>query len=167
MAIGGYGKSIQDTVGGRFDIICYDPRGIGRTTPNVNCFGNQANQSAVLRNTIMDRTMEVPSDPWSPEGRAMMIQQQKEALRLMELQAGVCGENVGAETLKWMGTTTLIRDIEYLKNKIDGEDALINFHGGSYGTVVGRSALFQVKSLPLNMIKRSILSTCFPTKSAL
>jgi hypothetical protein len=83
----------------------------------------------------MRKTFEVPSDPY--ESKAVLVKQQKEALRLMELQAGVCGKEMGAETLKWMGTTTLIKDMEYLKNTIDGRGALINFHGGSYGTIVG------------------------------
>ena len=87
--------------------------------------------------TVLDKTFEVPPDPYSREGLEVLVLQQKEALNLMQLQAEVCKETMGAEVLKWMGTTTLIKDIEYLKDTIDGKDALINFHGGSYGTVVG------------------------------
>ncbi|KAK8844175.1 hypothetical protein IAR55_006969 [Kwoniella newhampshirensis] len=140
-----YGRRIRDLVGGRFDIICWDPRGIGRTVPNVNCYGSAVEQGAVIGGTVLDKTFEVPPNATSSVGRGVLIQQQKQALRLMELQAGVCGDTLGAETIKWMGTTTLIQDMEYLKNVIDGEDALINFHGGSYGTVV---AEYLVNMLP-------------------
>jgi hypothetical protein len=126
-------------VGGRFDVICWDPRGIGRTVPNVNCWGSVREQGLAIRETVMSKTFEVPLNPYSSEGRAVLVKQQKEALKLVELQAGVCAAEMGAEVLKWMGTTTLIKDIEYLKNTIDGKEALINFYGGSYGTVVGES----------------------------
>lgn len=131
------GPIIRDLVGGRFDIICWDPRGIGRTQPAVNCWGDAVTRHHAVGNTVLDRTFEVPENPLSPEGTAVLAHQQREALRLMDLQAGQCARNVGADTLKWMGTTTLIRDIQYLKNLIDGEEALINFFGGSYGTIVG------------------------------
>ena len=140
-----YGETIRDLVGGRFDIICFDPRGIGRTTPAVNCYDRlnprnaRAAQREVMSGSVLDKTFEVPSDPNSVGGKAVMVHQQKQALAHMQLQGELCAENMGAETLKWMGTTTLIRDMEHLKNAIDGEEAVINFHGGSYGTVVGKS----------------------------
>jgi hypothetical protein len=131
------GKMIHSLVGGRYDVISWDPRGIGRTVPKVNCYGSFAEQRVALANTVMERTWTVPPDPWSDGGREMLVQQQREALAIFETQASICGEKMGAEVLKYMGTTTLIKDIEYLKNALDGEDALINFHGGSYGTIVG------------------------------
>ena len=139
-----FGDMLRDLVGGRFDIICFDPRGIGRSTPTVNCFGPRYPRSAraaqreVLSGTVLDKIFDVPPDPSSKEGKAVMVHQQKEALSLMQLQGELCAETMGAETLKWMGTTTLIKDMEYLKNAIDGAEALINFHGGSYGTIVGK-----------------------------
>ena len=135
---------LRDLVGGRFDIICHDPRGIGRTTPAVNCYDPhhpekaRAAQIEIMAGTVMDKTFEVPPSPSSEAGKAILVHQEKQALALMRLQAELCAENVGAETLKWMGTATLIKDIEHLKDTIDGKEALINFHGGSYGTIVGQ-----------------------------
>jgi pimeloyl-ACP methyl ester carboxylesterase len=37
-----------------------------------------------------------------------------------------------------MGTTTVVRDIEYLSSLIEGKDKPINFGGWSYGTVMGQ-----------------------------
>ena len=151
-----YGEMLRDLVGGRFDIICFDPRGIGRTNPAVNCYdphhprSARAAQREVLSGTVLDKTFEIPLKPSSEEGRATMVHQQKEALSLMQLQGELCSENMGAETLKWMGTTTLIRDMEHLKNAIDGDEALINFHGGSYGTVVGEFIPFLGSECPTN-----------------
>ncbi|ORX36311.1 hypothetical protein BD324DRAFT_651551 [Kockovaella imperatae] len=131
-----YGETIRDLVGGRFDIICFDPRGISRTVPHVNCWGQAEDQAKALRGTVLDSTFEVPLDLGDPASRALLEFQQKQALELMELQATVCNQTMGAEVLKWMGTTTLIKDMMYMKNAIDGKDEPINFHGGSYGTIV-------------------------------
>lgn len=37
-----------------------------------------------------------------------------------------------------MGTTTVVRDIEYLASLIEGKTTPINFAGWSYGTVIGQ-----------------------------
>lgn len=159
-----YGHMVRDLVGGRFDIICWDPRGIGRTTPAVNCWGDAVTRHDKIGDTVLARTFEVPEDPLSPEGTKALVRQQREALRLMRLQADQCEREMGAETLKWMGTTTLIRDIEYLKNLIDGEDALINFFGGSYGTIVGGSICLEAEHWTLKAFAAEYLVNLLPNK---
>lgn len=71
--------------------------------------------------------MVVPRDPSSPEGRALLIQQQNEALALEEGQASLCGEVMGKETLRYMSTTTTVRDMEEISRVLEGENAPINF----------------------------------------
>lgn len=132
-----YGNEWRDLVGGRFDIICFDPRGIERSG-HVDCYGSAAAQRAALGNTVLDQTFEVPDDPGSEAGKAVLVEQQRQVLAQIKMQADLCGRVEGAERLKWMGTTTLVRDMEYLKTALDGEEALINYMGGSYGTIVGQ-----------------------------
>ncbi|KAG8880549.1 hypothetical protein FRB97_000719 [Tulasnella sp. 331] len=145
LSLMGFGESIHSLVGGRYDVYSWDPRGIGRTTPAVNCYGSANEQKAALLNTVAERTFSITSDPWSKEGRAVLVQQQREALAIWQMQATICNQTMGVDVLKYMGTTTLIKDMEYLKNAIDGLDAPINFHGGSYGTIV---ADYLVNMLP-------------------
>ncbi|KAK7682659.1 hypothetical protein QCA50_014042 [Cerrena zonata] len=42
------------------------------------------------------------------------------------------------DELKYMGTTTVARDVAFMAETLDGDDALINLYGGSYGTVLGQ-----------------------------
>lgn len=132
-----HGKEIFKLIGGRYDLISWDPRGIGRTVPAVKCHPSAQASALFLANTVLETTFEVPPDPFSPEGKAILVKQQNEALALWQTRAEICGETMGADALKGMGTTTLIKDTETLSAALEGPDALINFHGGSYGTVVG------------------------------
>lgn len=73
--------------------------------------------------------MSVPKDPFSPEGRAVLIEQQKQAHALEEGQATLCEDVMDKEDLKHMGTTTTIWDMEEISKVLEGEDAPINFVG--------------------------------------
>lgn len=134
-----FGRKIHADIGGRYDLISWDPRGMGRTLPRVDCHKGRHNSVAFKANTVLEEMMDVPTpldEAFTPAGTASMRLQQAQALGLMDAQARLCEANIGAEVLKHMGTTTLIKDMARLSDVIDGKGALINFHGGSYGTVV-------------------------------
>ncbi len=133
------GEAIHALAGGRYDLISWDPRGIGKTRPVVDCYKSPGAQKLALSNTVAERTFTIPAkaDIWTDEGFAVLVEQQREAMALWEMQATICNESMGAEVLKYMGTTTLIKDLEYIKDTFDGKEADINFFGGSYGTIVG------------------------------
>ncbi|KAJ7171065.1 hypothetical protein C8R46DRAFT_1087578 [Mycena filopes] len=131
------GARIQNFTGNRHDIISFDQRGVGRSTPKVNCFGSALKYQMFQTNTVFETTFSVPREPFSDAGRAVLVEQQKEALALEETQGAVCAETIGAEALGFMSTTTTIYDMEEISRVLDGEDAPINFWGGSYGSIVG------------------------------
>ncbi|KAJ7148751.1 TAP-like protein-domain-containing protein [Mycena crocata] len=131
------GLRIQNFTGNRHDIISFDQRGLGHSLPKVNCFGSALKYQMFQTNTVFETTFSVPPNPFSREGRAVLIEQQKEALALEETQGALCEETMGAEMLGFMSTTTTIYDMEEISRVLEGENALINFWGGSYGTIVG------------------------------
>ncbi|KAF7790649.1 hypothetical protein EIP86_001605 [Pleurotus ostreatoroseus] len=96
------------------------------------------------RNTVLERSYDVPSNISREEARKILVQQQREADALLKTQFEVCKKNMG-EQLKNMGTSTVVRDIDFITKKLEGEDALINFFGGSYGTILGQ---YLVNMLP-------------------
>lgn len=59
-----------------------------------------------------------------PRTRDRLIEQYKEFLAMKESQAGLCAETMG-DTLKYMGTTTVARDIDFMTTFFDGPDALM------------------------------------------
>ena len=50
-------------------------------------------------------------------------------MRLCEMQSG--------NVLKYVGTASVVRDMDRLTTELEGEGAAINFWGFSYGTVIG------------------------------
>ncbi|KAK7052459.1 hypothetical protein R3P38DRAFT_2860456 [Favolaschia claudopus] len=128
---------LSNLTGSRHDIISFDQRGLGRSTPKVNCFGSALKYEMFKTNTVFETTFSVPKDPFSAAGRAVLIEQQKEALALEEAQGALCAETLGAKALGFMSTTTTIYDMEEISKVMEGEDAPLNFYGGSYGTIVG------------------------------
>jgi hypothetical protein len=93
----------------------------------VNCFGSALNYELFRTNTVFETTFSVPKDPFSAAGRAVLIEQQKEALALEQIQGAMCAQTIGAEALGYMSTTTTVYDMEEISRVLVGEDALINF----------------------------------------
>lgn len=118
---------VQHQTGGRYDIISFDQRGLGHSIPKVNCFGSAHSYETFQANTVFETTFSVPKDPFSPPGKAVLVEQQKQALALEEAQATVCRNRMDVEALGYMSTTTTIYDMEEISRLLEGEDALINF----------------------------------------
>ncbi|KAI0827447.1 TAP-like protein-domain-containing protein [Trametes gibbosa] len=139
---GGRGKRLaspdfQRLVGEDYDIVGFDPRGIGETKPRTQCFSTPAAHAAFMTNTVLDRGYDVGPNLTDPFTRDHLIQQQRDADALLEAQFKICAKNMG-DQLKYMGTTNVARDIAYITSLLEGEDALINFYGFSYGTILGQ-----------------------------
>ncbi|KAJ6570019.1 hypothetical protein B0H10DRAFT_2108868 [Mycena sp. CBHHK59/15] len=116
----GIAPRVQNLTGNRHDIVSFDQRGLGHSLPKVNCFGSALAYEQFKTNTVFETTFSVPKDPFSAEGRAVLIEQQKEALALEQTQGQ-------SEALGYMSTTTTIYDMEEISRVMEGEDALINF----------------------------------------
>ena len=104
----------------RFDIVEFDPRGIGESAP-VQCFASTAAQRAGFA--------EMPIVPVGPEEEAAW-------LRAAEELDQECGER-NADTLAHLSTANVARDLDRLRQAV-GDDAL-NYLGTSYGTYLGET----------------------------
>ena len=138
-----FGKNIHRSIGGKFDVISWDPRGIGRTKPVVNCWGSALEAAVVKANREEELGLEVV--PWvdrasasnSTSPDAVLTFQLERFLAQNKLQAERCAASPdsNAEVLKYFGTTTLIKDTERINEVLEGPEAPINGIGGSYGTI--------------------------------
>jgi pimeloyl-ACP methyl ester carboxylesterase len=109
------GFRVSDEVAARFDIVGFDPRGIGASTP-VTCGATVAG----FRATDLD-----------PDGAA-----EEEALvAAAQAVAEECEATEGAR-LAHLGTLAVARDVEVIRGAL-GEDR-ISFVGLSYGTLIGQ-----------------------------
>lgn len=115
----GRGADFSETeLGDRFDLIGFDPRGIGKSTPEIRCL-TDAERDELRAVTLADMT---------PEGIA---KQEQEA----EDTADKCEQRMGAEYLAHVGTADVVKDLDVLRAVL-GDDKL-NYLGYSYGTRIG------------------------------
>ncbi|MET8764856.1 alpha/beta hydrolase [Lentzea sp. NPDC004782] len=104
----------------RFDLIGFDPRGIGASEPEVKCLTGPERDAERL-------DLDVDT---SAEGIAQTEQENK-------AYAGKCaaGTKFGAAMLANMGTRDVVKDMDVLRSALG--DAKLTYVGYSYGTRIG------------------------------
>ncbi|MDX1993385.1 MAG: alpha/beta hydrolase [bacterium] len=113
--------SVSGLRGGRvlqhFDMVGFDPRGVGASTPSINCFTDEELDRGEVRTTLLGTSGE-----WDEgDTRALMER---------------CAEGSGGEdVLAAVGTRNVARDMDVLRAAL-GEEQL-TFLGQSYGTRLG------------------------------
>lgn len=127
---GGPGASAVDTVAGmgaaladselarRFDLVGFDPRGVGHSTPTLRC-RTDAEFDAYRREPMVD---------YSPAGVAHIEQ-------IYRQLAQQCADRMGAAFLRNVGTELVARDMDVVRQALGDEQ--INYLGFSYGTELG------------------------------
>ncbi|GGM75065.1 proteinase [Dactylosporangium sucinum] len=100
----------------RFDVIGFDPRGVGRSSP-VKCFSN----------ADLDANFGIDPDPVSDE-------QFQQSVTLARKLAQSCGTKYG-DALRYYSTEQTARDMDALRAAV-GESQL-TYLGYSYGTLLG------------------------------
>ncbi len=131
---GGPGGSAVDMVAGlasdlqnsditrNFDLVGFDPRGVGHSAPAVRC-RTDAEFDAYRRDPMVD---------YSPSGVSHIEQ-------LYRQLAQQCVNRMGAEFLANVGTASSARDMDMVRQGL-GDDQ-INYLGYSYGTELGTAYL--------------------------
>lgn len=105
-------------IGRRFDLVAFDPRGVGFSTPEVRC------ESDAERDE--DRTD--PKVDFSPAGVARIEDDER-------ARAQGCLDRVGAPFLAGLSTENTARDMDAVRAALGDEQ--LNFFGYSYGTRLG------------------------------
>jgi pimeloyl-ACP methyl ester carboxylesterase len=119
---GEFSPAIRD----RFDIVGFDPRGVGASVPALRCMSGPQ----------LDKFFATNDEPASAAQFAAVISESK-------LYATECARNAGA-LLPHVGTVNAARDMDVLRAAL-GEAAL-TYLGKSYGTVLGASYAQQFPS---------------------
>ncbi|MBO0866432.1 MAG: alpha/beta hydrolase, partial [Mycobacterium sp.] len=127
---GGPGASAVDATAGmaaalagseitrRFDLVGFDPRGVGHSTPTVHC-RTDAEFDAWRREPMVD---------YSPAGVTHIEQLNRQL-------AQECVDRVGPTFLENVGTASVARDMDMVRQALGDEQ--INYLGFSYGTELG------------------------------
>ena len=102
----------------RFDLVGFDPRGVGASTPAVWCNSDADN----------DRIRADPQVDYSPAGVEHIEGQTKAFIQR-------CIDKMGKDFLKNVGTSNVAKDLDALRAAV-GDDKL-TYLGYSYGTRIG------------------------------
>jgi pimeloyl-ACP methyl ester carboxylesterase len=104
-------------VGQRFDVVGFDPRGVGATVPAVDCFTDaEADAGESFDGTLTPE--DVPDE---------------QAARDVEQRCAASAG--GADALAHIGTRETVQDLDVLRAVLGDEK--LTFFGGSYGTELG------------------------------
>ncbi|CAN5443010.1 alpha/beta hydrolase [soil metagenome] len=110
---------LQDTeMGERFDLVAFDPRGVGFSTPEFRC----------LTDAELDEDRRDPEVDYSPAG----VQRIEDLSRQYGQR---CLDAMGADFIASMGTDTTAQDMDAVRAALGEEQ--INYLGYSYGTRLG------------------------------
>jgi len=117
--------ALLPAVPARFDIVAFDPRGIGQSAP-VRCFASPAEQAA-----FMPRVAEISG----AVPRVAVGADEEAALpRAIEDLGRRCGER-NAGLLPHLSTFNVAQDLDRLRQAVG--DPRLNYLGVSYGTYLG------------------------------
>jgi len=101
----------------RFDLIGFDPRGVGATTPAIDCFTDEQLRAGDAQSEFL-----ISAGTLSEEGARQLVE--------------TCAQRSGGkQALAAVATRDTVRDMDVLRAAL-GEEQL-NFFGQSYGTRVG------------------------------
>lgn len=92
--------------------------------PPTDCFQSPDRRALFRHNTVLDRGFELPLNVSDDFARDSLIYQHRDAEALFKTQFDVCYQTMG-DQLKYMGTTTIVRDIDFITRTLEGEDALM------------------------------------------
>lgn len=113
----GAGAGIFATLNERFDIVAFDPRGVGQSTPGIDCGVDQETQGIYGLPTVTPQNLDVPALQARAQG-----------------YVDACLAANG-DILEHVSTANVARDLNVLHRAVG--DPQLNFLGFSYGTFVG------------------------------
>ncbi|CAE6457424.1 unnamed protein product [Rhizoctonia solani] len=140
---------VATRLGPYYDLVGFDPRGkqfLMRRASNLlkrwtNSIATQAIFELGYTQPPNTTTSSFKQDAFVAQQRAFddIVAQQRQALVLFETQAKLCTKNMpnGGAALNYMGTASVVRDIAFMTDVLDGKGANINYWGGSYGSILG------------------------------
>ena len=151
------GETLSNLTGGYYDIVSWDPRGVGHTTwvvalfhplhPSllthlsspglINCFDSLDEYNRFWNGTLVYPRIDIKygfSDPSDLEYFNSQVDIMEERWTAF---GEVCLKHESGQFLPYVGTTATVRDLVAIAEYFNGEGCDINYYGFSYGTVIG------------------------------
>jgi pimeloyl-ACP methyl ester carboxylesterase len=133
------GKELSSIFWGKYDIVSWDPRGVGAfTTPGaVTCFDTADESAAFFQNSIVQTINYTITERFGQEELSELASTTEASSDLLIEFGRRCQKGAVGKFLQYVGTSSTIRDLVALGDCIVGQGKPIDFWGFSYGTVIG------------------------------
>ncbi|KAG9122809.1 hypothetical protein FRC07_000645 [Ceratobasidium sp. 392] len=136
MILGGNGDIVMETVGGQYDLVGWDPRGVGDSDPQPSCFATLTEEIAFWNGSIALIGIEARGNFADQADLDAFYSHVSSVDELLTQYGQRCHER-SQGVLQYVGTTATVRDLVALHDYIEGQDKPINYWGMSYGTIIG------------------------------
>ncbi|KAI0689850.1 alpha/beta-hydrolase [Cerioporus squamosus] len=125
--------------GGVYDVVSWDPRGVGNLTipGEIFCFDSLAEYTSFFNGTIELTGIEETGNFTDSADVQTLLAQGPTMQKKYEELGQKCLNSPNGKYLKYVGTAAAVRDMVSIANVLDGPDAPINYLGVSYGTLIG------------------------------
>ncbi|KAL3465258.1 hypothetical protein BJX64DRAFT_285800 [Aspergillus heterothallicus] len=133
--LNGAGQGISTIVSGYYDIISWDPRGVGSAQPLLNCFETLGEETRGSADLPLAAEIE-----YSQFGNASYMPEYYAALKEYDTAVGGLSRECAEYNSSALYTSTaayVVRDMAAIVDALDGSDAKLNYWGLSYGTIYG------------------------------
>ncbi|CAE6451043.1 unnamed protein product [Rhizoctonia solani] len=131
-----YGDLIMQSSGGQYDIVSWDPRGVGNSAPSTTCFETAEEEVAFWNGTFIQSGLEARDNFTSQADLDEFYGQVGEVDDLLTRFGKQCVAH-NPNSFQYVGTAAVVRDMVAMHDLFEGPKRAINFWGISYGTVVG------------------------------
>lgn len=108
------------------------------TSPGaVTCFNSPEEDAAFWKNTVVRYINETISGRFNDRDLGELYSQVDPTRQKLQVFTEGCQDGPVGPYLKYLGTSSAVRDLVSLGDAIVGKNELINYWGLSYGTVIG------------------------------
>lgn len=111
-----------------FDLVGFDPRGVGASTPTVRCATDEEADRLRTQPLLDVAPAGAPGVDYSPDGVV------RNEARITEYVQS-CVDRTGADVLANVGTANVVKDLDALRAALG--EAKLTYLGYSYGTEIG------------------------------
>ncbi|KAI0325960.1 alpha/beta-hydrolase [Cubamyces sp. BRFM 1775] len=138
-ALDSLGSTASSLSGGHYDIVSWDPRGVGPLTipGDIQCFKSVEEYNTFWNGTIELTGIEMTGNFTNPHDIKALLSQAPIMQKKYEELGERCLQQPSGRYLEYVGTAATVRDMVAMADVLDGPTAPINFAGLSYGTILG------------------------------
>ncbi|KAG8846395.1 hypothetical protein FRB96_002008 [Tulasnella sp. 330] len=134
--------AVHNSTGGAFDLVSWDPRGVGFSSSPIDCFDDRGASpgpftfdSWVANLTVLGG-LQAPSSGPSAKDVKTFNTNVKPWSSVVETLTSECNQK-NAAYLTQVGTVAVVHDLVAIADAIGGSQTPINYYGFSYGTILG------------------------------